>query len=506
MASEELRAEIVAASETRSREFKSAMGWGRTDRCDKLERLKDIAALANTPGGGFLIIGRDSPNLSEGSLSEEQVLSYDPTAVNSFIHEYLSPRHECIVEVHEIDGARVAVIQVPEFKKTPLIFSRDPQCPNCKRLQRTTCAEAHCGDKHFRRGQIYIRTEACETTVLEEPDHVDTLLQMALEKKETFFERQLSLVIGRGLRPEEQREYEDIVRETSRTRPGIEVTPLIRDIAPTATPEHPQTPKPVTRGTSASTELDTTDSYADERENDNSYFYREVFYPLPITVGRFDFEFIPVPHQALRIALGDLRSLAKSIFSRTSSGHAAAPFTADLDLANFDFGVQAVHRFEPHFREALRLHQSGLYRLVRIVADDIDTSGIITQREPRTIGFRYSIAMVSLFHLLSARLATLLLESHEEGTVSLRIAGMRGRMLVDDTGGESSATTVTLMSAKACTKDAFEFRFDASREELQTNALDIALKDLARFFWPFNLSDIEAEIRKWQTSLFGGSN
>src|SRR3979411_2131594 len=74
------------------------MDWIRSTRCERFEILKDIAALANVGGGGHIVIGRDEPALTSGSLTQEQADSFDPTKVNACVHRYLSPAIECRVE------------------------------------------------------------------------------------------------------------------------------------------------------------------------------------------------------------------------------------------------------------------------------------------------------------------------------------------------------------------------------------------------------------------------
>lgn len=67
---------IRGRTETRNIDFKAAMNWRTATKCVKFEILKDIAAFVNV-GGGYIVIGRDEPNFTSGSMTKEQADSFD---------------------------------------------------------------------------------------------------------------------------------------------------------------------------------------------------------------------------------------------------------------------------------------------------------------------------------------------------------------------------------------------------------------------------------------------
>jgi predicted HTH transcriptional regulator len=90
MSNERYKARLREARGMRNVDFKAAFNGRSKPRCTRLELLKDIAAMANS-GGGCLIIGRDEPYYTTGSLTQEQVDSFDTTCVLDFVHGNLSP-------------------------------------------------------------------------------------------------------------------------------------------------------------------------------------------------------------------------------------------------------------------------------------------------------------------------------------------------------------------------------------------------------------------------------
>jgi hypothetical protein len=151
-------AAIIAAVETQVIDFKAAFCWQDATKCERFEILKDIAAMANV-GGGLIIIGRDEPNHTAGSLDTAEATSFDPTEVNKVVHRYLASSIECGVELEIVNRDTLAVIDVPEFEPTPLVFQEIGNCgvDGCKKTP------------HFKQGDLFIRTKAQQSQRISTP-------------------------------------------------------------------------------------------------------------------------------------------------------------------------------------------------------------------------------------------------------------------------------------------------------------------------------------------------
>lgn len=156
---------IEAAVEGPHVDFKRAMSWSRDNECERFEVLTDIAAMC-TYGGGVLIIGRDDSDKRSGTMTSEQISTFDPTKVNEYLRGYLRPMPSVRVVPLEHRGDHLVVLDVPGFSETPPCFQEPSQCANA----------GHRGDRrHFSRGDVYVRTAAAQTTKICDPEDWRTL-------------------------------------------------------------------------------------------------------------------------------------------------------------------------------------------------------------------------------------------------------------------------------------------------------------------------------------------
>ncbi len=154
---------IDAAIEEPGIDFKRATAWHRSHECERFELLKHIAAMS-TYGGGVLIIGREDADKHKGSMTKEQVDSFEVTAVNEYARRWLRPLNAIRVIPLEIRSDRLVVLDVPGFTNTPACFQKASDCKvRHHRAER----------RHFSVGDVYIRTAASQTVKLSDPDDWD---------------------------------------------------------------------------------------------------------------------------------------------------------------------------------------------------------------------------------------------------------------------------------------------------------------------------------------------
>src|SRR6266511_5642826 len=89
---EEVVRELIAqGAETRTLDYKGPVSW-KGSKADRAELIRDLMCLANTPSGGFILIG-----ISQGSggwvpegVTAEQAATFDPTAIGDMAGNFCS--------------------------------------------------------------------------------------------------------------------------------------------------------------------------------------------------------------------------------------------------------------------------------------------------------------------------------------------------------------------------------------------------------------------------------
>jgi hypothetical protein len=172
---ERYRKIIDLGIEEPSIDFKRAMSW-KDSECERLELIKHIAAMA-THGGGILIIGREDNDKRTGSLSVEQLASFEVTRVNESLRKWIRPMGPVRVMPLQVGTDRLVVLDVPAFRETPPCFQEASNCKNPQHRDR---------HRHFSKGDVYIRTSAAQTTKLSDPEDWHSVwLQMLRNVRES---------------------------------------------------------------------------------------------------------------------------------------------------------------------------------------------------------------------------------------------------------------------------------------------------------------------------------
>ena len=130
----------------------------------------DIAAMANTSGGGTLIVGVrkvDGTWTPEG-VSAEQLTSFDKTPVTQFVKNLLDPLPRFEIATVELNGKQLIALKIVEFEDVPIVVK--------KTIQHETRLLA-------KEGALLIRSEAAESRPIQSADELRQLLGRALSRK-----------------------------------------------------------------------------------------------------------------------------------------------------------------------------------------------------------------------------------------------------------------------------------------------------------------------------------
>jgi hypothetical protein len=153
--------DIVATGEQERVEFKGSVAFKEGFR-PHLAAV--IAAMANTLGGGIVVLGVDKHGDVKG-LSDSEVESYDPTAVGNYLSSRLSEMPVFRIIRARLNDVRVAVIEVDESDRFPIVVTRTLES-DTKRwalsgdvLVRTTTAETRRADGESLK-KLFARVEA----------------------------------------------------------------------------------------------------------------------------------------------------------------------------------------------------------------------------------------------------------------------------------------------------------------------------------------------------------
>jgi Putative DNA-binding domain len=167
----QLRELLAQKGESRNLDCKERFDWNTATNDAKCELVKDILAFLNTQDGGVILFGVRDSTLELVGLTEDEFASFDTTKVNDFLQKYTDPPSSCEVQKPTIDGRRLVVIGVPEFKDVPVVCKRDA---NSSRDQSRLILKA---------GGLYVRTDKATSVLVPSAEEMRNLINRALLKR-----------------------------------------------------------------------------------------------------------------------------------------------------------------------------------------------------------------------------------------------------------------------------------------------------------------------------------
>jgi len=156
---------MLSQGETRNVEIKGACGF-QDDMQAHLAAT--IGCMANTPGGGTIVIGAENTTWTVQGLSAAQIASFDPTKIMHYLKGRFAPLPQLTVARVAHSGGNVLLIQVPEFEDVPILVT--------KQIASKTKVYANEGD-------ILIRSETRECRRINSADEMRELLTRALRRR-----------------------------------------------------------------------------------------------------------------------------------------------------------------------------------------------------------------------------------------------------------------------------------------------------------------------------------
>jgi hypothetical protein len=448
VANEHYRAIIESAVETRNIDFKAAMDWRLVTKCERFEVLLDVAAMANA-GGGYLVIGRDEPTRTTGTLTQEQVVSFDPTEVNKVVHRYLDPAHECRVDPQDVDGDLLVVIDVPAFEDSPLIFKEVGNCggAGCKKAP------------HFLPGDVFVRTKAQQTRRVGSAD-----------------------------------EMREIVNRAVRSRGDDLLTAMQRMLGAPQPVEAPPAVSP----------------YDAEYRTEHEEFFKPLFDPWIGAFGHYDLTVRPIEYRADRLELKSVpRKIREFAYVLYRNGIVdGVPYEGNHKGENTVNGAR-LRMQEPLFRrvEGVSLCTSGLYRIVRQFQEDFklseDRTQVTLMQHDRELYVDLFVEQMTMLYLLARNVALQVTDDEDEDVqIDVRVDGLEGRLMDANMLDPLEHFRIGLRQQPG-SKNAFYFPLRTTSRALKVDAVSIAREQCAKIMWTFGMT--EQCVLAFQRRLLGNA-
>lgn len=125
---EKLRTLLALGCELDDLDFKEYLDLSQ--KKDKVELVKDFAAMQSTPTGGYVVVGADDRGVVSNKFGQLNVADFDPANLHRIAQSYL-PTIQVRAATHDIDGVTVAVIYVgPPEPPGVAIIVKDGQYPD----------------------------------------------------------------------------------------------------------------------------------------------------------------------------------------------------------------------------------------------------------------------------------------------------------------------------------------------------------------------------------------
>lgn len=445
---------LSAARETRYIEFKGPMAWTKSDQCSRFELLKDIAALANV-GGGLLVIGRHEPDYKRGTLDERQYRSFDSTDVNQFVQQYLGPPHSCEVIRLSLGRKRTVVIEVPGFHDGPLIFQRIGNCGKCK-------------EPHFRPADLYIRSRSNQSKRVSEPYEMRDLLEIAVGHQRSASDELLRQSINNGLaRLERTVERMESFGDTD--------SDGAFDISKPAAPREAMSPM---LGGSKQSSL---------AAQDLSDYASGAFWPWTPQTGHFRLVVYPIRFIENRITRRELAPTLKSLRVSITPEHgnpSTVPFVSDVEPMNYPgFAEYGDRRPAIGQYELCRLHEGGLFTLVRIFPDDYNNGMLVLDQH--VLDFGAFVDTITALHFLAGNIAKTIGERGERFMIELKLDGLQHRRLVLDQSFDARAGN----AGHPCSVSELVFPNQITSAQILRRYTHLAAENIAETLWNFGVDE-----------------
>jgi len=176
---------LSTRTETRNLDYKESLNWSTSAIDEKAGIIKDVLAMANTAGGGHIVLGVRDSDLIPVGVASDVFESFDQTKTNDFLHRYTDPRFSCQIYKLVADNLRHVVIRVEEFPEIPIICKADLNSSRDRKLL-------------LRRGCIYIRTDKATSEAVSSSEEMRELWGRALTKRETSLISTIQSLVNRG--------------------------------------------------------------------------------------------------------------------------------------------------------------------------------------------------------------------------------------------------------------------------------------------------------------------
>lgn len=161
-----IRAFIEAGKESRHLEYKQSISWKETHI--RINIIKAILGMANTPDGGTIIIGMekqtDNSYIPKGVIADHLTTFQSEDEIKDLVSTYADPYVEFDVRIDEHESKKYVIFSISEFAELPVICKKE--YPDI-----------------LRRGALYIRSKRKPETI-EIPSQVEMreLLELAIDK------------------------------------------------------------------------------------------------------------------------------------------------------------------------------------------------------------------------------------------------------------------------------------------------------------------------------------
>ncbi len=180
-----LLAKLWYQPEGKGIDFKEPFVFGKPFKKEMYGLIKDILAMANTVGGGYIIIGKKDKERRAVDCSQEVLESFDPTEVHNNTKKYGRPEPKySINEAISPENTTAIIICIDEFEEHVVICSKNADCEQNKKV--------------LRAGAVYIRSKTEDATsaqVILEQD-MRSLIDRSIFKSRNKLTRAFEGVIG----------------------------------------------------------------------------------------------------------------------------------------------------------------------------------------------------------------------------------------------------------------------------------------------------------------------